>query len=178
VTETIPALIESRYPRISELAAQTLALTENYRPLLRALQADHEETRLAALIGLSRWVRRAPENGDLLAEEVARVYPDDEVDPIIRLVWGYAPADARDPEISAQLVQWLRHPDIAIRQMAFFHILKLTRGEVTYRYLPDRSESQRESAIRQWENHINRVGALLPPEPSEEPQPAEAAPAL
>jgi hypothetical protein len=167
VSYSIPAIVKDRRPRMSEFAVQTLALTDNYRQLLRALQADHSEARHAAIIGLRQWLPQSPENGPLLKDEIGRVFRDTDVDTVYGLLWGATEDDARDPEASEKLVLWLGHEDIAIRELACKNLLDVTGRDNDYQ--PMAPLVQRQAAIGRWIEHLKRYGALLPP--------SEAAPA-
>jgi hypothetical protein len=167
VSYSIPAVVKDRRPRMAEFAVQTLALTDNYRQLLRALQADHTEARRAAIIGLRQWLPQASENGPLLKDEIGRVFRDADVDTVYWLLWGLTEDNARDPAASEKLVSWLGHEDIAIRELACKNLLDLTGRDNDYQ--PMAPLIQRQAAIARWIDHLKRYGALLPP--------AEAAPA-
>jgi hypothetical protein len=167
VDATIPALVNDRNPRIAELAAKTLALTDDYLGMIRALSAPHQEARISALIGLGIWIRRDAAHSQRLADELARSISDAETARRLeRLVWGYALDDAQRPDVSTELVEWLRDGNVSVREAAFYQIRRLTGGQVTYRYHPDSTETQRAAAVRQWENHIRRSGALVAARPT------------
>lgn len=163
ISETIPALVDNRLPRLSELATQALALTDQYPALIRALSAPHEESRRAAILGLGTWLRSNPAHAPLLEAEVDRFFPPQTAAAVLRLLYGYTPEDARHPEISNQLVDWLADSNVAVRELAFHHIRRLTGGSLTYMYHPDRPESQRMVSVRQWKNHVRKEGALVNP---------------
>lgn len=163
ISETIPALVDNRLPRLSELATQALALTDQYAALIRALSAPHEESRRAAILGLGTWLRSDPANASLLEAELDRSFPPQTAAAVLRLLYGYTPEDARNPEISNQLVDWLADSNVAVRELAFHHIRRLTGGALTYMYHPDRPESQRTVSVRQWKNHVRKEGALVSP---------------
>jgi hypothetical protein len=55
----------------------------------------------------------------------------------------------------------LEHDLVAVRQLAFFHIQKLTGQD--YDYLPHNPSAQRFAAIRRWQRHLEREGALIKP---------------
>jgi hypothetical protein len=167
VSFSIPAIVKDRRPRMSEFAVQTLALTDNYRQLLRALEADHSEARRAAIIGLRQWLPQDPENGPLLRDEIGRVFRDADIDTVYWLLWGFTEDNARDPAASERLVSWLGHEDIAIRELACKNLLDLTGRDNDFQ--PLAPLVQRQAAIARWIDHLKRFGALLPP--------AEAAPA-
>lgn len=162
VSQSIPAVSKSDIARMAEAAVRTLTLTGNYRELVRSLQSKHEEARIAAIIGLREWLAENPQNEVLLTEEVGRVFPDSDVPGVITLLWGFPPQAARDPQASRQIVDVLTHDDIAIRELGFFHLVTLT-GK-TYSYKPVLPKGQRDAAYARWEEHLKKVGALLPPE--------------
>ncbi|MEX0717064.1 MAG: hypothetical protein WD066_10765 [Planctomycetaceae bacterium] len=150
-------------PMVSELAVKSLALAGRQAELAHALaRAPHEESRVAAIVGLRIWLGQNPKQGDLLRASLQRWFPPDTIDIVYRMLWGYAPDDARDPAISAELVQWLSHENLAVRQLAFFHVRNLTLGR-TYDYLPHNLPAQRVAAVMRWQRHIEKEGALLAP---------------
>jgi hypothetical protein len=156
---SVPAAVKDPRPQISELAVKALALTENYKELVRALaQAEHEEAREAAVIGLRTWLPAAPDNSDLLKVELEQAFSDDAI-VISRLLWGFNENDAHSKSTSEQLVTWLEHPHVAVRELAFYHIYRLTGQK--YNYRPLSPASQRKTAARHWRNHVNHEGALL-----------------
>ena len=85
---------------------------------------------------------------------------------MLRLLWGYSDADARDAKTSLELVELLRSPRVEFRELAFFHIVRLTGQRHDYR--PLESGPRRETATRRWLEHLNREGALIKAEPSKE----------
>lgn len=161
VSLTVPALLKSTNPRISLYAAECLDLSQNVQALVSALApAAHEEARQAAIEGLRIWLPQAPENKELLKNELARVLHEGDAEVVYRLLWGYNQDDARNPEVSQQLVSWLEHEHITVRELAFLHITRLTGGR-TYDFQPLASEGQRKAAIRRWRDHVQERGALV-----------------
>ena len=64
----MPTVVTSPKPRISQLAVQTLALTESVDSLVMALvRSPHEESRVAAIDGLRTWLVFSPDNGAAVA---------------------------------------------------------------------------------------------------------------
>lgn len=176
MSETIPARVDDRHPRVSEFAARALALTDSDGPLVRALSAPHEETRRTAIDALGIGLRSSPERSLRIQDAIDRVFPPEVSATVLRLLYGYTADDARNPEISNQLVDWLGDSNVAVRELAFTQIRRLTGGSVTYMYHPDRQEAQRAVSIRQWKNHLRREGALVGPaaaatDPNSTPQP-------
>ncbi len=160
---SLPTVVKSPRPGISELAAECLAVTESYQELVKTLaQAEHEESRRAAITGLLRWLPTAENGGELLKTTLPMFFQEDEADVVYHLLWGYNEKDARNRATSLQLIEWMEHENIAIRELAFHHVYRLTGQRYDYR--PLSPEVQRRSAVNRWLSHIKKKGALLGPE--------------
>ena len=160
VALSIPALIKDPRPRISELAVKCLTVTGSYEPLLQALAtAEHREARMAAIDGLRNWLPREAGNGEKLKTQIGKFFPASDVETLYQLIWGFNEEDAHQGLISSQLVDWLEHGQVAVRELAFYHVHRLT--DRTYDYRSSNSPSQRKSAVNRWRNHVSREGALI-----------------
>ncbi|MEZ6058032.1 MAG: hypothetical protein R3C01_15135 [Planctomycetaceae bacterium] len=175
VGDTIPALLEDRHPRVAELASRLLSLVGNDTGMVRGLSSNHEEARIAAIQGLSVWIRQDPENQKKLEDHVDRNWREDDAAIVLRLVWGFGPFDAVQPMISKDLIDWMGHEDLAIRELAFYHVQRLTNR--TYSYRPQNPLVQRNVSLERWKEHLKREGALVAPATATEPTPAAPAPA-
>jgi hypothetical protein len=161
VSMSIPALVSDRREAISSLATYTLGLVDDVPMLVKALQSEHEETRLAAIWCLRGWLPTDPNNTALLTMEVERFFPDDDVADVVDLLWGYSLEDARDKTISGQLVAWMDHKQIAIRELAFSHVSRLTGRNSAHGYRPNLADSPRNAALMGWRNHLEKNGGQL-----------------
>ncbi len=149
-------------PRIAELAAEALALGQRYDSLVRLLaHSPHEESRTAAIAGLKYWMLRDEGNRELLQEELARTFNEQTAFIVYRLLWGYDKQDAQSLEISRQLVGWLRHEHVAVRELSIYWIARLTGQRQNYR--PLAPVGTREQGVIAWERHLSRHGALIEP---------------
>jgi hypothetical protein len=164
--ENVTAIVRDRRALVSEFAVFALAVTESYKELVRALaDAPHEESRRAAIDGLRTWLPMSAKNGPLLKKQIAGVFTEPDADVVYRLLWGYSEKDARDPQTSQQLVEWLNHSHIAVRELAFLHVNRLTGRRDGYR--PNLLPSQRAIAVNRWRMYVAKHGALLPKKESE-----------
>lgn len=163
IEQTLSSLIGDSRPKISELATRGLGTIEDYSLLVTALsQASYEESRFAARDGLRRWLASTPGAGMTLLKELELRYPPADAATMMRLMWGYSEADARNRATSLELVELLRSPRTEFRELAFFHIVRLTGQRHDYRPLD--GGVRREPGIRRWFDHIEREGALIKPE--------------
>ncbi len=163
VETSIVPLLKDRRAGLSELAAKTLALIGDWKDLVPALKNDHQETRLAAIYALRNELAKNPGSAGAIREELGRNFPTEKVEPLIRLLWGFNAEDARRPGPSLQLVEWLKDDEIAIRELAFHYISKLTAR--THDYLPMAPATERKATVYRWEEYLKRNGGALISDP-------------
>ncbi len=163
--ENFVSLASHDHGRIATHAVETLELTENYPALVELLSQSKSPKKHDMHIALINSIRNLmgadPRNGPLIEEEVHRKFHEDEGDIVVRLLWGYQLADAEDPLISDQLVSYLGSSNIIIRELASYHVRRLTGRKFDYQ--PHASTSQRRTLLRRIQKHIDRYGALIPP---------------
>jgi hypothetical protein len=161
VSLSIPAVVKDRRAQLSKYAVETLALTQNIPQLLRALTAEHDEARQAAIVGLREWLPRSADNTAILHDEIDRAFRDDEVETVYELLWGFDQEDFRNADVSRRVVNWLGHDNVAIRELAIYQIKLGTNRPTDYH--PMAPLAQRQAAISRLQDQIDRTGALLPP---------------
>jgi hypothetical protein len=149
-------------PELSRLAVECLALITDYSALVESLQpsSQHEESRKAAITGLRIWLPTAAENRVLLKRELLKHFKPEDADVIYELLWGYSEADARGRRVSGKLVDWLAHDEIAVRELAIYHLQRLTNRRFDFR--ANASASQRLASQKRWIEFM-KDGTLLPP---------------
>jgi hypothetical protein len=161
VDVSIAGFVSDRRPELSRLAVDCLGLVGAYSALVDALQrTEHEEARKAAIVALRTWLPQAPGNRERLKEELATHFSPERADIAYRLLWGYNEDDARNRVISQQLVDWMGDDEIVIRELAFYHVYRLT--DKKYDYRPNATAQQRQLALNHWQQHILKTGAILP----------------
>lgn len=159
VSQSIRPVVKDRRPQNSELATKTLALTDQLGGLVDALSVSHEETRIAGIEGIRNWLPRDESNGAELKIELQDRFRADTAEALNRLLWGYSDADAEDEFTSRELVDWLDHDEVAVRELAAYHIRQLTNSHVSYR--AGLSPKDREPHVRRLREHVERKGALV-----------------
>lgn len=158
-------------PKISELAVRCLSLCDNYVLVVKGLtQTNQEDVRKAAITGIKQWLGADPARGELLIKALREFYEREEhVEILYRLLWGVSPQEATSPQVSEQLVDWLRSDKVEIRELAFANLVKLT--DRTFGYQPLAAEPQRRPAIKRWTEFVLREGALVKPNNLNAPPP-------
>lgn len=158
--DSIPSIVKSKIPAISELAVKTMAITSMHNELVQALaEAEFLEARNAAIAGLRQWLPAAPENRETMRAALQRHFSPDQVDTLYRLLWGYSEDDARNPATSRLLVDWLGHDSQVIRQLAFNQVYRLTGQRYDFR--PINPANQRKTALDRWYSHLERNDGKL-----------------
>ncbi len=159
LAENVPPMIKDPRPYISALAVKCLALTGDAASLVSGLSSAHEESRMTAIIGLRTWLPTAQANGAQLKTMLAESFPNDDAETLYRLLWGFNQEDAKDAAQSAELVSWLNRSNITVRELAFYHVYRLTGRKYDYR--PLLTPSKRKSTYNRWVEHVNREGGLI-----------------
>jgi len=158
--DSIPSIVKSKIPTISELAVKTMAITSMHNELVQALaEAEFLEARNAAIAGLRQWLPAAPETRETMRAALQRHFSPDQVDTLYRLLWGYSEDDARNPATSRLLVDWLGHDSQVIRQLAFNQVYRLTGQRYDFR--PINPANQRKTALDRWYSHLERNDGKL-----------------
>lgn len=157
---SLPEQAADPNPIIAQMATECLGLIEAYSPLVSVLRSQHGEARKAAIFELREWLPRNPNNKDLLKTELAKRFPPEDAAVVYRLLWGFDADDARNREISVQLIDWMADPEIAIRELAFYHVYRLTGKDREYR--PDATPAKLRSSLRSWQDHVKKDGSLIP----------------
>ncbi len=180
VAQCIGPVVADRRAGISELAVKTLSLIDDHNFLTEALFSDHQESRLAAIHSVRMWLNQNPvQNKELLREELAQSVREESIPVYEKLIWGFSSQDARDPEVSRQMIDWMKDDQVAIRQLAFEFVSSVTGR--SYDYLPMAPLSERRSSLSRWEDFLKRNGGVLqvadqtPASPSTTPPASEPA---
>lgn len=161
VALTIPPVMRYDDPRQAEFAAMCLGLLGNGKELVHALSivsASHPEVRVAVMNGIKKWMVNHPEEIAQLQASLQKHFPRD-AETVYRLLWGYNAEDLSDGATSQQLVNWLGHENLIVRELAFFYIRTLTGR--TNEYRPNAPANQRTLSANRWQMQLDRDGALL-----------------
>ena len=134
-------------------------LVEGYRnKTISPVEAT--EAVLAAIDGLRNWLGRSPDHGEALAEQLNLVFAREGLSAILeQLLWGYDLDDARNEATARQLVDWLDHREPVVRELAFYHVRRLS-GRTLY-YRPNQNPNDRAGAVNRWRDFVNRNKGLI-----------------
>ncbi|HSQ56663.1 MAG TPA: hypothetical protein VLM40_13050, partial [Gemmata sp.] len=86
--------------------------------------ANRPYARQATVMALSAWVAQSMANTDLLIKGmIAKGWRDDDSELIARLLRGYSSFEADNPKAVDDLVEYLDHPQLAVREVALGNLL-------------------------------------------------------
>ncbi|MFH5803296.1 hypothetical protein [Alienimonas sp. DA493] len=160
---SLPPLVEDQRELLARQAVAALALAGRAGDLARTLKrTPHPSVVLVAANGLRALLGRNPEMDAEVRTALEREFPREARIALGRLLDRLTDAEARDPQISAEVISALESPELAVRTLAIAELERLTG--VTKSYRPLDSESQRESAVKRWRRELDRTGgAILDP---------------
>jgi hypothetical protein len=180
------ALLEGRQ---KDAAARTLSIYSlgaiDAIPQLLDILSDedpeHGPDRLTAIFTLRRWIGRGTEQGKLLYDPatrkgilIDRKYRASEAAILFDLLHDFTYAQRRQPETFQLLVRYMREEKIALRELAYWHLVRLSLGVKDLPpYNPAWGPSEREASCDGWKKLI-ASGALPPPERPPAPPPGGA----
>ena len=90
-------------------------------------------------------------------------FTETNADLVLELLHDFSPADVQNPRTYQSLFVYMGHDNLAIRTLAFWHLVKLDPdGEKTAQYDPDADEAVRDKALATWRKRI--PNGKLPPQ--------------
>ena len=167
---SLPPLADGPRALPAVQAVNTMALTRDAADLGRAIKrTPHPEVVLAAADGLRGLLGRSPELDAAVRDAISREFSLEAPLQLQRLLDRFSDAEARDPRASAELVGLLESDELAVRTLAIDELERLTG--LTRGFRPLESPGSRNSAVRRWRDHLQRVGAVRDPDaaPTESP---------
>jgi hypothetical protein len=113
-------------------------------------QSGHDDVRDAAAGTLRQWIGRRADNDAKLFQSLQKKYSKGQAEAIMQLLHRF-PETARQSLATLQLlVQYLRSPKAAIRQLAFSELMRLVPEGRSIRYDPAGDSTQREDGYNKW----------------------------
>ena len=158
--EAIKPLTASTDERAVALAVECQAMLGQRAALIDALaNTKHAEVRQAAIDGLREQMPTSKDERTKLKAELASAF-DNGGNAIYSLLWGYADEDVRKNQfICNQLVFWLMHEELVIRELAWTQIT--THATARYAYKPNSSVRARRLAKQKWQQHVLVTGSFF-----------------
>jgi hypothetical protein len=144
-----------------EYALQALTALDDVTPAVDALaDAKHAALRAAAVFSLRHWIGEdASHDLTLYNLLVEHGYGKNQAETILQLL--HNPFEPDKPETYETLIAYLDHDKLAIRQLAHWHLERMTTLAAKIGFDPAATEKERAKAIAQWKRLI--PSGKLPP---------------
>ncbi|MEZ6045551.1 MAG: hypothetical protein R3C11_08225 [Planctomycetaceae bacterium] len=164
VEQAMSPHILNKNPIVATWAVDSLGQAGDIHSLVLALSTPNQPLEVVqmAIKHLREWLIQQPdEHGEELQSELEAALSEEDREVVLQLLWGISADDARDQTKSQQIVSWMDHELLAVREMAFELANFYTDKELHYR--PDASEKNRQAMISRWESYLeNNEGKLIP----------------
>jgi hypothetical protein len=164
ITEAIEGLLNSNDPidrRVGIYAAGALDHLDILGKSLR--DTKHPDLWGNTIIALRHWIGRAPGQDQALYAGLLEkeLFNPVTAETVIQLLHSFSDDDLTRPEVYDALVAYLRHENLAIRNLAYWHLSRLVPQGRKFGYDPAAAKEDREKAILEWKKLI--PGGKLPP---------------
>jgi hypothetical protein len=142
----------------------TLGATDDLPRLVKCLtDAKQADVRDAAIEALRHWIGRGPGQDqkvyDLLVKQ--EKYKPTQAEVVMQLL--HSPFRADEPEAYQTLIDYLRHDNLAVRELARWHLYRLAPAGKDIAYDAAGTAEDREKAYNKWKELI--PDGKLPPKP-------------
>lgn len=163
----ITELLNSDDRRLHRLAVSTLAATDQLERLALILtQGKHADAWDAAVPALRHWLGRAPgQDQKLYRALLARGFPAGQAATVLQGLHSFGDADLARPELYELLIDYLTHDRLAIRGLAYWHLVRLVPEGKSIGYDPFAPKEAREQAARRWRELIPTGTVPQKPQP-------------
>lgn len=157
-------LAEHRRREIRLVAIRSLAILDDYGPLLDALNNPDERLQWDEYVEVLRTaVARGPKSAAHARTLLEDLYGDQGT-ALYEMLWKYQ-ADTLNPADARTLVQYLDHEVLVFRVLAFWNLRMMTG--LQFRYRPEDPAQKRQPAIARWRERLS-ANPTLRPRPGEE----------
>jgi hypothetical protein len=117
-----------------------------------AREAKHPDILENAVLALRHWIGRCPGQDQILYKGLIEnsKYKPVHAETVVQLLHSFGEADLASPETYQTLIDYLDHDQLAIRELAYWHLYRLVPAGRDIAYNPLDSKEAREAAIQKW----------------------------
>jgi hypothetical protein len=118
--------------------------------------ADHADVREWGVLALRHWIGRGPGQDQKLFEKLLKMkgYTPVDAETCMELLHSFGEAEVARPELYETLIDYLGHEKLAIRDLAYWHLVRLAPAGAPINYDPQAAEGSRDLAIARWRKLI------------------------
>jgi hypothetical protein len=77
-----------------------------------------------------------------------------DAETVLQLLHSYGEEDLARPELYETLIDYLGHDKLAVRGLAYWHLVRLVPAGKDFGYNPQDSKESRDAAIKKWRKLI------------------------
>ena len=161
VAPAVTELATHRKIENSQLAAQCLALIDEFEPIVPLLNDPKYRVAWTPQIeSLRAAIARGPKTAALVREAITTVRGKKLGDQLYRMLWGFNAQQLQDGA-AEQLISWLDAPDdqLDFRVLSFWNLHHITGLGLYYR--PEDPEKTRRTPIQKWKQKLES-GLIVP----------------
>jgi hypothetical protein len=164
--------MNSSRPATQRLAVLSLGAIDNLPHLLDALESDKREVREGAVAALRHWLGRGPGQEQKLRQALEdKRYNPDQAETALQLLHTFSNDDRGKKQTYEMLIDYLKHDQAAVRQLASWHLARLVPEGGKILYNPVGPAKERQDAFDQWRKLL--ADGSLPPKLSPPMPPAK-----
>jgi hypothetical protein len=171
VEVTLQQALKSEDSAQRVLAILCMGAIDDLSALIDALgdeDGQHSDVRLVAIHALRHWLGRNDEQQDKLYDSIRnkgalldKKYSRDEAETVMTLLHGFTDQQRGEPETYESLIANLRHNKIGIRELAYWHLIRMVPQGRAIPYDPAGTTDQRQFTFEQWKKLVPE--GKLPP---------------
>lgn len=162
VTQTLSSAITDKNPITASWVVQCLGQTGDVRSLTRALTLPDQP--LEVIHHSARYLKMALGTSaeayePLIISDLESSLPPEDIQILMRLLWGFDDKSAKKPDISSKIVEWLGHESLAIRELSFQYAQQFSGRNFSYRSQakPDQIRSKQQ----RWRKYLDQNGGAF-----------------
>jgi hypothetical protein len=153
----IEEFLNSDDPGDRRIAVRAMGALDNLEGLGKALrEAKHPDVWENGVLVLRHWIGRGPGQDQRLYKafiEIAKYSPVD-AETVLQLLHSYGEEDLTRPELYETLIDYLGHDKLAVRGLAYWHLVRLVPAGKDFGYNPQDSKESRDAAVQKWKKLI------------------------
>jgi hypothetical protein len=151
------------------IAINFMGATDDLGRLAAALSnAKHPDVWESAVLALRHWIGRGPGQDQRLYEQLMKEkgFTPVDAEATMQLLHSFSEAEVARPELYETLIDYLAHERLAVRALAYWHLVRLAPAGRRINYDPLAAQEARDKAVAEWHKLIPR--GQMPPGPQPE----------
>jgi hypothetical protein len=151
--EATHELLQSDDELERRFAILLLSAMDNLEEIGEVLKTTkHQDVWDAAIVALRHWIGRGPGYDQRLYKGLIEraKYPPREAEGVLQLLHSFGEADLAHPETYQVLINYLGSDRTSLRELAYWHLIRLMPEGRKINYDPLGPKEQRDAAVKEW----------------------------